>query len=234
LVEDSRFDELSRILAQGMPRRRILAVLAGAALATLRAGRAGASSCREAGRICREDANCCSGLCGAKDASGRRTCACPSDTETCRGACVTADVFLADPLNCGACNHRCPGIANGTAICTDGACGVVCNEGFRPCDSGLCAPADGCCTDDECPGFWDTCGGGGTPGVCGCTPRTCETEARQCDTVPDFCGGELTCGLPACGSGSCCAGCCYDNTLVGILLCLDRQNALLEGENPFC
>ncbi len=39
-----------------------------------------------------------------------------------------------------------------------------------------------------------TCGGGGTPNVCGCTPTTCQAQGKDCGSVPDGCGSSLACG----------------------------------------
>ena len=49
-----------------------------------------------------------------------------------------------------------------------------------------------------------TCGGGGTPNVCGatCTPTTCAAQGKNCGSISDGCGGTLTCGT--CGSGQTC------------------------------
>jgi hypothetical protein len=38
-----------------------------------------------------------------------------------------------------------------------------------------------------------TCGGGGTPNVCGCTKTTCAAQNAECGMVADGCGGMLTC-----------------------------------------
>src|SRR5436309_14351958 len=57
-----------------------------------------------------------------------------------------------------------------------------------------------------------TCGGGGIANVCGlgtpppaCTPTTCAAQGKNCGTIPDGCGGTLTCGActapQTCGSG---------------------------------
>ena len=45
----------------------------------------------------------------------------------------------------------------------------------------------GACTGNE------TCGGGGTPNVCGCTPRTCESVGASGGTIDDGCGGTTSC-----------------------------------------
>jgi hypothetical protein len=38
---------------------------------------------------------------------------------------------------------------------------------------------------------YQTCGGGGESGVCGCTKSTC---GGRCGTLDDGCGGQLDCG----------------------------------------
>ncbi len=49
-----------------------------------------------------------------------------------------------------------------------------------------------------------TCGGGGTPNVCGCTPITTCPAGDNCGTVPNGCGGTVMCGT--CPSGEMCMG----------------------------
>src|SRR5439155_5466289 len=55
-----------------------------------------------------------------------------------------------------------------------------------------------------------TCGGGGTPGVCGaaagaCTPLSCQQPGGQyCGKIGDGCGKALDCG--ACPAGQTCGG----------------------------
>src|SRR5262249_43613048 len=40
-----------------------------------------------------------------------------------------------------------------------------------------------------------TCGGGGTPNVCGsCAPTTCAAQGKNCGSIGDGCGGTLSCG----------------------------------------
>jgi hypothetical protein len=87
---------------------------------------------------------------------------------------------------------------------------IVCKP--RTCgDVGAnCGPiADGCgglvdCGTCTAP---DTCGGGGTPNVCGnyCTRTTCGAVGANCGIIADGCGGTLDCGdctAPAvCGGG---------------------------------
>ena len=75
-----------------------------------------------------------------------------------------------------------------------------------------CGPAgDGCgnliASCGTCTGT-QTCGGGGSPGVCGssaCVPGTCASEGFNCGEQGDGCGGTLSCGTCTapedCGGG---------------------------------
>ncbi|MBI3184526.1 MAG: hypothetical protein HYZ28_20515 [Myxococcales bacterium] len=118
-------------------------------------------------------------------------------------------------LNCGGCtspqtcggggiNNRC-GTSGGGLV--DGGCVP------RTCaQAGAdCGPAgDGCggllncgsCTSPQ------TCGGGGTPSVCGappsCVPKTCAQFGANCGPVGDGCGNLLNCG--SCTSPQTCGG----------------------------
>jgi len=56
----------------------------------------------------------------------------------------------------------------------------------------------------------ETCGGGGTSGVCGCTPKTCLQLGKNCGAAPDGCGGFTAdcgpCTPPLfCGVGNTCS-----------------------------
>lgn len=62
----------------------------------------------------------------------------------------------------------------------------VCVDGQT--DAANCGACGNVCTLPQ------TCGGGGTPGVCGCTPTTCEAEGKNCGDLPDACGKTLKCG----------------------------------------
>ena len=77
-----------------LPAMTLGGLVAGIA-ATLGVRSADAAICRAGGVTCTQNAHCCSGICGPKDARGRRTCACNADLDN-------------DPLNCGACGNVCP------------------------------------------------------------------------------------------------------------------------------
>ena len=99
-------------------------------------------------------------------------------------------------------------------------------ECLLSCQASSCGTmSDGCggllwcgnCPPDE------TCGGGGTPNVCGkssCIPNTCATLGANCGTLSDSCGAWLDCGTcngnGTCGGGGipnvCGAGSCTPDT----------------------
>jgi hypothetical protein len=150
-VDGSRFDALTRSLSAPGTRRRVIAGLAAAALAACGV-RGAEAACRPGGAACRENANCCSGMC-SKNARGRRTClpegaACPlpgGDFGILRGgACVGTR---------GGCRR---GSQDGAVVCPDGgACGEIpiCDvtvEGALVCDAGVAAFPGGCVPENEC------------------------------------------------------------------------------------
>lgn len=77
----------------------------------------------------------------------------------------------------------CAAACAGKPPCADNGCG-------NPCES--------------CTGAGQTCGGGGVPGVCGCSPLNACPLGQNCGTVPDGCGGTVSCG--ACTSPQTCGG----------------------------
>lgn len=114
------------------------------------------------------------------------------------------------------CSGNCSAGSSRTSIC--------CPAGQVQSPSGVCcAPTtcaaqgkdcgtipDGCggtLTCGTCAGP-QTCGGGGTPNVCGCTPTTCAAQGATCGSIDDGCGVKLDCG--SCAADQVCsqAGCC--------------------------
>ncbi|MFZ5468002.1 MAG: choice-of-anchor V domain-containing protein [Myxococcota bacterium] len=67
-----------------------------------------------------------------------------------------------------------------------------------------CGGSYTCGTGAMCPQPFETCGGGGTPNVCGCTPTTCLAQGKNCDSISDTCGGMLSCG--SCTAPQTCGG----------------------------
>lgn len=79
----------------------------------------------------------------------------------------------------------------GPPVCTPHTRAAAC--GSRECDS----VPDGCGGSVECGtcAAPETCGGDGTPGLCGCTAQTRQQAcgSRECESVPDGCGGTIEC-----------------------------------------
>ncbi|MEO6954991.1 MAG: hypothetical protein ABI321_24540 [Polyangia bacterium] len=107
------------------------------------------------------------------------------------GSCVTPDVPTCTPVTCASQAISCGPAGDGCGGSLD--CGS--------CPSG------------------QSCGGGGTPSVCGapsCTATTCTAQGLNCGPAGDGCGGPLSCGTcvapqtcggggksGVCGNGSC-------------------------------
>jgi hypothetical protein len=157
-------------------------------------------------------AQCClpDGLTGCSSMNAGSCCSnlCVGDT------CVAClDTTQACSANSQCCSNLCTGqteFSLGTCTCLDvsQACSVnsQCCSNF--CQAGVCAPpcqASGqTCSDSSQCCKPNTCGGGGTPGVCGCTPdNSCH---GPCGSVTNNCGQRVECGCP--GSEKCCNGAC--------------------------
>jgi hypothetical protein len=153
-VDAKRFDQLTRALAEGRTRRRVLrtigAAIAGAVMSV--AGRSGtdaARSCRSfypTGHICRKHGDCCSHFCAPKDRMGRRRCdECPNGNPPCGDLCCTADQGCVDGVCCDApCGNGC---------CASGQTCVTLYDDGEPfekcCDyASFCSNEGNCCWDD--------------------------------------------------------------------------------------
>jgi hypothetical protein len=95
-MDARRFDDLSRLLASGVSRRRVLKTFAVTALGGLAVRSVGvaAAPSRELGEKCGTGRQCASGFCDTAQRPGQ--CACPPGTTACGGhagspiACVPA------------------------------------------------------------------------------------------------------------------------------------------------
>ncbi len=126
-------------------------------------------------------------------------CTAPNTPPGCR-ACACSDSN--EPAGCGAgtnCSIQNPPTNNFCMAC-------------MPLT--MCPAPDNCGTiSDGCGGMLNcgtctspqTCGGGGTPNVCGCTPLTMCPAPDNCGMISDGCGGKISCGTSTspntCGGG---------------------------------
>jgi hypothetical protein len=151
---------------------------------------------------------------GATGGSGSADACSPCVPQTCLDqgqSCGPTSDGCGNVIECGGCGPP-PGCC---AAVTDPpvvwSCGIACDIvtcaavgvscGIVPSGCGDMLDC-GSCTAPE------TCGGGGTPGVCGtgsCLPRTCADQGYDCGPAGDGCGGVLDCGscdpcTPTCGA----------------------------------
>jgi hypothetical protein len=135
-------------------------------------------------------------------------------------------IFCNTTMPDGSVNNS--GCGSGTPCCPTCGAGQLCTSG--------------CCNDvtcGACSGF-QTCGGGGVPGLCGCTPTTCVAEGVTCGSIPDGCGETLQCGIcplgatPSCSAGACasCAATCPASC--PICCNLWDGSTFCGGANTFC
>jgi hypothetical protein len=95
-MDGNRFDALTKSLVSRRSRRAAIAAGAAALVATVGlSDDARAAKCRALDEICRKDGDCCAGLCGNADGTGRRRCACPAGSQPCNGACCRRSCFVA-------------------------------------------------------------------------------------------------------------------------------------------
>ena len=131
--------------------------------------------------------DCCSPTCTFEPLGSPCTDGNPCTNDACNGA----GVGLGTP-NLALCNDG--NACTAPDVCTAGTCvggaALNCNDG-NPCTTDTCAPATGCVH---------------TPirGCVICTPTTCAAQGKNCGTIPDGCGGTLTCGV--CTAPQTCGG----------------------------
>ncbi len=219
-MDGNRFDDLARSFAGRSSRRRIIGVLLGALGASL-GHSAGAAALSPVGALCNRDSACASGLCGARDRTGRRRCRCVSaencpapsnkcDTATCSaGVCGSKpSVTCAAPGECqepGACNPATgscsnPPKASGVACGAPASCANDVQHAQDTCDgAGNCKPG----TDSPCEAG-ETCQGA----VCG---SVCSPVQESCAADADCCQDELSeCHTQSCGpTGVTLPRCCH-------------------------
>ncbi len=184
------------------------------------------AGCSEA-RPCGAGQTCCGATCVNTNESathcGACGTACTAGQSCCGGACANPQ---GDVNNCGACGRRCQ-VANATASCTMGVCGVAtCNTGFANCDND---PSNGCEVDTatsatNC-GACGTACTGGTNAAAACAAGACglrcndgfancdNNNANGCEvntgTSPSDCGACGTvCPTRTNASATCAAGTC--------------------------
>jgi hypothetical protein len=211
-VDPTRFDALARTFAIGGSRRRVIAVFLGGLLAALGGGNgAMALGCRGVGRSCRENANCCSGLCKASF-TGPSACRCVADLDC--------------PTPCGV-GPACAGLA----ACEEGNCRPKqCWIGKTIVPSGSRNPANPCqvCNPNR---NWDGWSNQNDGTLCGNpTGEPCVSDFSKCQA--GVCVPEPRPDDADCGSGRVCCGgiCCESGDVCDNGVCDDSKPVDPPGE----
>jgi len=137
-------------------------------------------------------------------------------TEAVRAECVGSYV---NQGQCSGCVAKALGVLLGKGEITpaqrnalfteisDGECADACIPTSCTLEGANCGGIfDGCngtLSCGWCSGY-ESCGGGGTPAVCGCTPLECADVGANCGTIDDNCGGTVFCG--SCTGEEICGG----------------------------
>lgn len=218
-VDATRFDEIVRFFATTHSRRRVLTGLIGSVLGLTGVERSAARTCSLPGAICREDANCCSSVCGPGDRPGRQVCRCrsiadcPESRDACEvvncdeGTCLTTRIICEpdDACHTAQCQPTTGECLVTPIACTPSdACSVAtCNQTTGECESApkACVPRDRCHT-----AACDL-----ATGDCVQTPIACEASdtchEATCDPETGSCSERA---IVVCANGSCCDGACVD------------------------
>jgi len=125
---------------------------------------------------------------------GSRCKACPTYASNGKCDIFVEDAGWSDPDAPVIASNYC-GEAGVRSVEAQQAVSNVCVRYAWSCGDGVCDKDETCAScpaDCGCNGF-DTCGGGGTPEMCGCTPLTACPAGFQCATIDDGCGGTLDC-----------------------------------------
>ncbi len=246
-MDDRSFDTLTRTLAGGETRRRLLGALvalpaASGLLGLLDADDAGAKG-RRRRRVKKH-----------KHGKGRRStgksprskptpqaCAPESMAQTCAGTCGSITNTCGEIVECGSCActpscgacHTCQERPN-----TPGACVIDAAQRDLPCgDQGQVCHADGACACDanscaagqRCHGTACICDGGSCAAGC-CTDGACVEAAAQSDSQCGTDGDACT----ACGTGeTCCQGQCVATCTGGKVLS-DQCECVCPGKKVAC
>lgn len=204
VVDGPRFDAIARTVARTRSRRQLIAGLLGGALGLAGLGRTDAVVCREPGRSCRGDADCCSHDCGPVDATGRRVCRCRTGRDcppaavcpavACQGGACVAGVISGEPC-------RLPGGGAGTCH------GTTCVAPTTTTTSTTTSTTSTTTTGTTSTTTSTTTGEPtSTTTPPGCTPNPAATTcAGKCGTVTNNCGQGVDCTAH-------CRGCCNGGT----------------------
>jgi hypothetical protein len=212
-MDGQRFDELARLVATGVPRRRVLGMIAGGVAAVFaRGGSASAGICLNEGDACDGVTNPCCGdlvcdvggsdtcvqaaVCIGEDGScGVLTAGGPA-AECCADLECVDDVCIPFQTPCADVGEACSDLAGANPPCCDG---LICVQGF--CE----VPEPKCVVEGA------TCGGKGDPDCCDsleCVEGTCQAPEPICIEQGESCNGGAGVEVGCCEGLVCIDGLC--------------------------
>jgi hypothetical protein len=122
-MDEQSFDAITRGLTVDVPRRRTIAMLAGAVSSLLARGAPPvAAACKKVGKKCDKNKDCCDGAkCEGEKRDKKGKCKCKNRFTKCNKHCYDLDK---DDQNCGVCGNACVPPEE----CCDGECSTVCAQ----------------------------------------------------------------------------------------------------------
>lgn len=176
-MDGSRFDRLTREVASGLSRRRVIGGLVGGFLAFGRRAADARPKCRDDGQTCEGNHICCDGLACVVAVPGKagRCATCPPGQIACGNRCIPKCSASDECHVAGVCEPA------------KGKCTNPIKEDGSPCSLGTCC--NGRCVDTfSDPHNCGTCGGTCPSGTCIKGFCGCSTPGGTCETHDDCCG----------------------------------------------
>ena len=213
-MDGHRFDDLTRAVASGLDRRRLVKGLTAATLggALTRLG------VRDADAACPPEQvqtrrGCVCPTTGRPPDPATGYCPCPTGLTRCDGRCVDT---RRDTAHCGGCDVTCPvGPHVDRVVCRSGVCTIAACATGAPCGDACCEPSATCVS-----GTCQPCTPIGFEPESACTESTVCCDGGRCVAFPSFIGEPSFCRPADCRLGgepcdpitACCSWTCSGDT----------------------
>ncbi len=238
-MDGQKFDDITRALATGTSRRKMLKGLTAGALAAAFGLRRGvttmaAPTCRSLGEACKpgptgtEEGTCCSGqnlFCQKVAETGADRCECATGFVRCNGQCVSISCPGGGQLNTITCGCDCP---TGTELCDENC--------LQLCPTGQSRNFETCAC--ECDTSCSVTGAIQDPSTCTCS---CPSGTEECNgaCVANTCSGgqtfdPVTCSCQCAPNEVFCGGQCHnpETTCAGLHNKIFNIECCNQGANP--
>src|SRR4051812_18970259 len=174
-MDGQRFDQLTRLIATGTSRRRMVSLLGGGLGGLILGRTTGRAQCANP-ETCLNDGECCTGfVCDLQSSACVEAVPCVPDGDACADSsrCCTGDCYEGTCLQCRGHGQACESMFDCcTADCYLGVC-VPCRELGAPCSFEWHCCAGKCLDDTVCV----ACGGNGS--VCSDPAKCCSGDCSN-------------------------------------------------------